>query len=372
MKENSFVKSTSEVPSENIYKKEAFNPENASEYSFNLIKDFSDFFKEKGYVKKEAVSICSGIDPTVRFIGSHISVLKPFLENEEITSPGIYMDQECIRTKNIKDLYNDGKFPNWGSYFISLGVLSPAERLPEACGDSFEFFQKKLNINVALLKVRVSSTDNDLLQVCQEVFPEETIEKDSKPLPYYRHKIGMENVAGRNFNIALKNCEDDEFNDIGNIIILEKGDKQVGVELAFGVSTILKQQYNLEHVLDCTPVKGIESEYPDIKRKFEDSIVTSSKLFSEGLRPLGSHNRNRLLKSYVRSLSYFRAKTGMPLNKLQEVISNFNSKNKYINQDDGSLIVEFVHAFENDLLVKGANTEEEYKILAAMKLNKNI
>jgi len=46
----------------------------------------------------DSVKISSGIDHSVRLIGSHISVLKPYFLEGVIPERGLYMIQPCIRT----------------------------------------------------------------------------------------------------------------------------------------------------------------------------------------------------------------------------------------------------------------------------------
>jgi hypothetical protein len=363
-----------EETEKNIYNKEKFSPEEAKEHVESLINNFKDYYTSLGYQEVSSVQITSGIDSTVRFIGSHISVFKPYLAEERVPTPGVYMRQDCLRTRNVEKLLDDSFFPNWGSYFSSIGALSAPERLKEVCDEVSDFLEKKLLIAPENILIRISSTDGDLLDITRECYSERRMEIDSRKIEYYRHKIGMEGISGRNFNIALRNPDTEGFADIGNIIILEDGEKRLGIEIALGTSTILKQLHGLEHVQDCTPVIGLETiENQAIRRKFEDAIITSTVLYREGLRPFGQHNRNRILKQYVRSLSYFRGKTGMDIDQLQQIISNFENKEFQSPTEDLSAetIIEFVKAFENELFIKKELTDDEKKILDSLEQLKN-
>lgn len=358
----------------NIYGKERFSPEEAKEYVESLINDFKDHYASFGYQEIPPVQITSGIDPTVRFIGSHISVFKRYLAEDSVPTPGVYMRQDCLRTRNVEKLLDDDYSPNWGSYFSSIGALSAPERLKEVCDEVSDFLEKKLLIAPENILIRISSTDSDLLDATKEHYGESRMEVDSKKIEYYRHKIGMEGIRGRNFNIALRNPDTEGFADIGNIIILEKDEKRLGIEIALGTSTILKQLHGLDHVQDCTPVIGLETiENQTIRRKFEDAIITSTVLYQEGLRPFGQHNRNRILKQYIRSLSYFRAKSGINTDQLQQIISDFETRELQSSTEvlSAETIVEFVRAFENELFAKKDLTDDENKIIEALKLFKN-
>lgn len=353
----------------NVYGKEKFSPEVAKERVESLVADFKDYYFSLGYKEEPPVQISSGVDPTVRFIGSHISVFKPYLGEDNVPTPGIFMRQNCLRTRNADKLLDDDYFPNWGSYFPSIGAITPPERLDEACDETFDFFEKRLALSPKNLLIRISSADTDLIDACKQRYGEDNLEIDSRKPEYYRHNIGMEGVRGRNFNIALRNPNGEEFADIGNIILLEDAQKQLGVEIALGSTTILKQLYGLDHVQDCTPVIGLNVENETIRRKFEDAIITSAVLCREGLRPFGQNNRNRILKQYVRSLSYFRAKSGINIEALSQIVSNFEQREFPESTDRvAGVIIEFVKAFENELLEKKNLTDDDKKIKGSLEL----
>ena len=358
----------------NIYDKKTLLPEKAKECLDSLVKDFKEYYLTLGYKEEPAVKISSGIDPTVRFIGSHISVFKPYLADESIPNPGLFMNQGCLRTRNVDKLLDDNYSPSWGSYFTSIGAVTPPERLADACNEAFDFLEKRLAISPSNILIRISATDTDLLAACRQRYKENTMEIDTRKPEYYRHNIGMEGVRGRNFNIALRDSKNrNEFSDIGNIILLENTEKQLGVEVALGSSTILKQLYGLDHVQDCTPVIGLNNiENTTIRRKFEDAIITSTVLYAEGLRPLGQNNRNRILKQYVKSLSYFRVKSKMSIETLTQTISDFETNVLLTSPDQASavIIVEFVKAFENELSMKKNLTDDERRIKDSLELLK--
>lgn len=366
-----FVKNVLEFKNEtesNVYGRKKFTAENAKEQAESLIVDFKKHYFLLGYKEEPSVKISSGIDPTVRFIGSHISVFKPYLAENRVPAPGLFMHQDCLRTKNADKLLDDEYSPNWGSYFSSIGAITPPERLNEACNETFDFFEKRIGISMKNMLIRVSSSDVDLLNACAQRC-KDILEIESRKPEYYRHKIGMEGVRGRNFNIALRNSDGNGFADVGNIILLEDDAKQLGVEIALGAAMILKQLYGLDSVQDCTPVVGLNIENEAVKRKFEDAIITSVALFREGLRPLGQHNRNRILKQYVRSLSYFRAKAGMSIENLARVVADFE-KREFLGlaEQTAGVIVEFIKTFENELFFKIKLSDDERKIKESLKL----
>lgn len=350
--------------------REKFSPEMAKERLESLVADFRSHYLALNYKEEPSIQISSGVDPTVRFIGSPISVFKPYLKLNNIPTPGVFMRQNCLRTRNVDKLLDDSYFPNWGSYFPGLGAITPPERLNEACSETFNFFERQLAIPRENILIRVNSMDADLVAACKQYYGKDNLEIDSRNLEYYRHNIGMEGISGRNFNIALRHDKIGDFSDIGNIILHENQENKLGVEIALGSTTILKQLHGLDHVQDCTPVLGLNMENEILQRKFEDAIITSTVLYQEGLRPFGQNNRNRILKQYIRSLSYFRAKAGINTENLLQIVLDFEHREfpKSTDQTAG-VIIEFVKAFENELSVKKNLTDDEKKIKSTLELS---
>jgi hypothetical protein len=289
--------------------------------SDNLIGKFREHFSSLGYSEHPQQLISSGVDKSVRLIGSHTSVLKPYFIEDRIPKEGIFMSQNCIRTRNLKCIYDNNPI-SWGSYFTSLGALSMPTKLDSLCFDTFNFLTSRLGVDRELIKIRANSQDVDLIKICLEYFKEENLELNTRPSQYYKHGYGLEEIFGRNFNIALKDIVREDFTDIGNIIIIESGKVIKGVELGFGNSTILKQLYGLNHVLDIYNIEGIKTENDIIRHKFEDAIIVATALYGEGLKPLG-YNRGHLLKKYLNAIDYFYTRDGMSLESLEKILFNF-------------------------------------------------
>lgn len=291
----------------------------------NMIDSFLNYFQDRSCVKHEAAKITSEIDPSVRFIGSHISVLKPYFMNDTIPIGGYVMSQPCVRTRNLKNYENDTFYPNWGSYFPSLGILTKPEQLEKIAKQSYEYIQDQWNIDPHDIKVRISALDTDLMDLANDMFKPQMFEVDTMQPKYYRHKLGIDGVWGRNFNLALRDYGKDTFSDIGNVIILENNDKQLGIEIALGSSTVLKQIYGLNHVMDCHPVLGLERYItnPNIRVKMEDTIVTSMALYNDGLEPSNKDNTNRLMKKYLEIMKTCVDKNQLPKEVLRKTLHQY-------------------------------------------------
>jgi hypothetical protein len=102
-----------------------------------------------------------------------------------------------------------------------------------------EFLVKCLTIPQENIIIRASSEYPDLLDAIDTGYDSINIEKDSKPLQYYKNKYGMAEIVGRNFNFSLRHKNTQIFNDIGNVIVIEDNKKKYGVEVALGAITIM-------------------------------------------------------------------------------------------------------------------------------------
>jgi hypothetical protein len=208
--------------------------------------------------------------------------------------------QPCVRTRNANKLGDTEFDPKWGSFFFSLGALVPAGQLSEVTHTSISLFKDQLEVADQDIIVRASLRDSDMMEAVSSVLKPQQIETDTKFADYYRHKIGLDHVKGRNCNIAIRGAGKTEFEDVGNIILLEKNGVPHSIEIALGISTMLKELAGLDHVLDAHPLICSTAEvWKNVQRQFEDTIITSTALTREGLMPSNKNNRTRLLKKYI-------------------------------------------------------------------------
>lgn len=290
----------------------------------STVSKFLKTFQSHGYIIRDSEKISSGYDPTVRFIGSHISVLKPLLLEGRIPNMGVIMAQPCIRTRAVAVLRNDFVIPEWGSHFISLGGLVPQGQTKKLSFHAIDWLIKIQEIPSSDVIIRVASIDRDLVDVCEMIRDtyDINIEKDGFSLDYYRHGVGAQEVLGRNFNIAIKN-KSGIIKDVGNIILYSRNGCEIGVELAFGSTVILLQQYELDHIYDSYPLCGFPEKPRTLARKLEDTVVVCITLFREGLKPRGSNNRHRILKKYVEGIQYLIEALNYQLNDLKTCMEKY-------------------------------------------------
>lgn len=330
------------------------------------LQTFQAHFSSQGYLPCDSVPISSGVDPTVRLIGSHISVLKPLFLPGAVLEEPCWIIQPCIRTHALKSIFDDSRSSRWGSYFVSMGALHPASELVLACRDLHQYLGR-LGLKNEKILIRVSSTDADFVSACREGFPGVEHETDTRPAPYYRHAIGVEGVTGRNFNIAIADANTTTFEDIGNIIVFETGGQEIGIETALGASVLTVHLHGLEHVLDCHSVPGLSHEPAILSRKLQDAIINATVLWREGLRPNGSENRGRVLRTYLRALLYLCARLDISQDQLLGLIEDFEEA-EFSAHGTGSEILAYLDIYLAELSRRGpAGREDEIVLQTLMR-----
>jgi hypothetical protein len=168
----------------------------------------------------------------------------------------------------------------------------------------------------------------------------------------------MNGITGRNFNIAIRTNE--KIEDVGNIIVIE--DEKIGafaVELAIGITTLLKQKYNLDHILELNQVSSKQIlNKENSNNRFEDSLITCTKLLGEGLRPFGNDNKSRILKKYLKSVLLHSINLGYTNEELLKYIHNTNF---YNNKNDNIevLIYELLSSYHQEIVNGKLNSNED-------------
>lgn len=288
-----------------------------------IIEDFRKCFLSYGYMEHEAVSMNSKIDTSVYFVGSTISVLKPYILTKMIPEKGYFLVQRCIRSQNLKKLGTNDEL-NWSSYFRSIGTLSPYNRLQEIGEEIICFFTDYLNISLSDILVRVSSKDKDLVDIWQYVKSVPNLEIDSKEDEYYKHKYGMDNIVGRNLNFAIRGSSENEYEDIGNLIVIEEvGGEKIAVELAFGISTIMSKMFSLQNSIQSSVICKYASYKDGLQTHFLDALAVVVHLEHEGLNPSASNTRGRILRSYIRIVKVLYEELGYTLNQVCEIAEQY-------------------------------------------------
>ena len=317
---------------------------------------FSEFFNAKGFSRIEPGKMIPEDDESVLFTGSTISTFKPYLRAGNIPDNGLFMIQSCLRTQNTGILKNRNKQPQWASYFSSIGALTQPPSLDELSAQTWKFYTDHLGIPEDRLRVRIASKDVDLLKHWQNAGLEDYLEYDANDPVYYTHKFGMDDVSGRNCNLAVVDHNSGELRDIGNIIVIETSEAILGAEIAFGVETIVSRLLGFSNPIAASLMADIVPVKNENSLKLADAISSSMVILDTGERPVVT-NRGRILRKYLQAVSDLREEAGVSIDEIEEYAREFELREFNSLSLLPSKIAEYVHTYEQ-LKARGLKPEK--------------
>lgn len=282
----------------------------------SIEKLFSDHYSQAGYEEVLPVSINSGIDRTVNFVGSTISVLKP-LFHEGVPASGVFMNQPCLRTQNMRIFYNDDIDIEYNSYFNTSAVLTPPNELNSTTHHAIDFISKLPENTLDRLVVRVSSDDIDLIEAIRLSKFEGQIEIDGREDSYYHWGYGDEGVFGRGLTLSVISPSDGQYRDIGNIVMMEKNGTPTAVEWGYGSETLLSRINDTTQPLESSVISDSFPYEQGSRAKFSDALAATIEMYCAGVTPADKGGRF-ILKEYLRGLSYLRRKTEVSADDLYQ------------------------------------------------------
>jgi hypothetical protein len=326
---------------------------------------FQSLFASFDYERVDEVAITSGVDPTVRFIGAPISVMKPLFLEKRVPQPGAFMVQNCVRTSNIQKLFEFETTPVYGSFFTAMGALVPYERLTGIFSETNTFLTDSVGIDADNLYISLHEADDDLHAAALRAGTIR-VQPNTMHDGYYRHGYGEDGVRGRNISYWLQNTSTGQYEDVGNIIVIESDEGELGVELALGDTTLIKQAEGLAHILDAYDIKMVPPNTPEpLKRRFEDVVITAMALCREDIRPGSHNNQTRILRTYMKAASLYRrlAQLGVTdmfdrLSRLEVGVLPFNAVGV------SEQFVNWVQRYEHALETKGPSNKEDHIIVS--------
>jgi hypothetical protein len=284
---------------------------------------FSLAFEAAGFTFHRPETLLPTYDKSTLFTGSTISTFKPYLIEAEKELQAFFTVQDCLRTQNNHRMQEEDSYPTWSSFFCSIGAISPYKerhRISQALCE----FVKQLGLNSQeSLRINISSQDSDLVEMLQEQGLAEYLQFDTQPQPYYRHQFGIDNVRGRNCNLAVS-YDKQTFMDIGNLIVIEDQDAPLAIEAAFGLETIVTRLHGLDSsifALDADAA-GHFTEFTAETLYIIDAVIASVAIMSLNIKPIAD-NRGRVLRRYLQGLNGLRLKNEISMDVITEMARTF-------------------------------------------------
>lgn len=157
--------------------------------------------------------------------------------------------------------------------------------------DTFDYLQNYLKIAHEDIKIRINSSDYDLIKSIEKVYSKIAREYDAFEEKYYKHKYGLEveNITGRNFNIGIRKKGTDVFCDIGNIIVMENENEKLAVELVLGNCTISMSYFGVDSTVASSKISDVFEINTVEKMKFADAIIATVVLMYEDIKKMKAH-----------------------------------------------------------------------------------
>lgn len=322
---------------------------------------FLEHFQSYGCQKQEPINITSGADQTVHFIGAAISAVKPFIIQKKIPKNGLVIAQPSLRSRNVNKLLQDDFCFEWGACFTNIELVAHYEDLDTICAHTFAFFNDVLNVGKNNMVVRVSTKNMELDSLCRKYARDESIQRDGFPEKYYTHSIGMPQYQGKNFNFALKHSSRDDYKDVGNFIVFsDQQDVPQFIEVGFGDTTILKELYGLDHILDCFPIADIECANKNDRHIIEDTIIASTALVREGLMPSSKSAQSKILYKYIRALQHVSQKNHLGRDVLEPMMRDYEVAMYDEDRGCAKKIFDFIE--EKKTIIENLNSETIQKL----------
>jgi alanyl-tRNA synthetase len=307
--------------------------------------EFESHFSAAGFSRHPGGSLIPEHDMSVLFTGSTISTFKPIFMEGKIPDQGLFMLQHCLRTQNANRIQDETFNPAWSSYFSSTGTLSRYADLDNASHMLWSFLTDRLGIEPENIRVNIKSSDHDLLNYWTSVGLESQLVRDTKEPVYYTHKFGIEGVAGRNCNVAIRSQTTGEYRDIGNIIVIETEQQKLAVELAYGVETAISRILDLPTPIHAAPISEFLPTASSQEVKIADAVAASTLIVREGVKPVAT-NRGRVLRRYLQGVAELLPHTDMTVGQLMQASEHFERQCYGDASDAGHFIAEYISNYQ--------------------------
>lgn len=315
---------------------------------------FLDRFLEMGFLEIHQHRLVPNEDKSVRFVGSATNIFKKYIVSNTVPTPGYCLLQNCLRTRNLKTLFENGNGAEWASYFPVFGAVSPASKIHMLL-DGVLGALSDIDITADRIKISVFGDDNDFLTLLynKNYLNDFSIyvEKLDSNLPKYRHRYGLDNegIYGRNFNIALKSLESDEFKDIGNIILIERSGIPISAEVGVGITTLLARALSLTNATEASTISTI-IPFSAHLTKLLDAVSAVVAMLNAGVFP-GTKGRGYLLKVYIVALCFQSKDTNLSYEEICSIAGKLEKIEFGSDTGIEEVLLHYMRKYENKISV---------------------
>lgn len=289
-----------------------------------LIRDeFADYYEKSGYHKETSAPLVSGEDKSVLFTGASISAVKSILLSGRYPqeSKGVYLDQECLRTKALKHAFDNDYIPFGQTYFHMSTILSKPGRFEDATMEALDFTINHLGIDVSRVLIRSTKELVELKDV-DNYAGVSVVFDDHKP-SYYQWGYGIPGVHGEGVAICILNPADRKYWDVGNIVrIVNSQNKELGIEFGYGWEFLLTAMVGVQEPLNMSQIFELYPLEEGLPKKYFSYMEAVVRAKLAGLQ-IGSHEAEHVYKQYLKSLQFMGATMGKDVDMVIDEMSKF-------------------------------------------------
>ncbi|MCB9820198.1 hypothetical protein H6796_02775 [Candidatus Nomurabacteria bacterium] len=259
---------------------------------------FRCYYEERGFSATDEIPPYPSPDATVKFIGAQISVWKPLIDDiAHGNHPPLITPQDCIRLQN-KDIFYTEDDLRFCSYFRTQGAITKASDFNDTVNGAIDFLEL-LGVSRDRIVVKTSQEQTRLFYTDIQ----RLIETEDRS--YYSWTYGEDDLVGQGITIAINNIHTNVPHDIGNVILVSRGDEPLVTEWGFGEETLMSAIYS-----NGPPIiySNLPSEF--IKRlnsqdmyKYADALVAAVTMANLGVA-LDTRGEGAMLDEYVCATAY--------------------------------------------------------------------
>jgi alanyl-tRNA synthetase len=221
-----------------------------------ISKEFTDYFKSKGYILCPSEPIIPTRDKTIAFTNATIIPLKSYLV-KSYSQPGFVVCQPCIRLWNIANNNFDGSFT---SFFRMVSILiHPNIEINTILKEIFEYIKNVLNISDDKITIHSNSSTNDLSDELHKKYKVLQNKFDDK---FYKWNYGFSDIKGRGITIFVDS--NGKSRELGNFVQIKRGNKIIGYEFGFGIESCIGIINGYQNNFDVLFGKNINKKLFDI------------------------------------------------------------------------------------------------------------
>lgn len=267
---------------------------------------FINHFNDAGFEKLKPSPVIQN-DGTTHFIPATVTLSMDRLLAGNLAKNGEAAVQECLRTQNLTD-HEKGTTPEYMSFFTMCGSIAPILLLDILIKQSISLLRDEYGISKNNILLKANSADIEMINPINRHGIE--VATDSMQSGYYQWKYGREELIGRGVTFAIKNDNNTNFRDIGNIIIIHHNQQQTAIEFGFGSETLLSRMKGFERPINTAPISEIISgkKEPNQIEILKDFLVVSLIMLHHGITPGGNKGKRKILKKYIQALVYWKNK----------------------------------------------------------------